>query len=340
MSSNPIRLQHLFQKYLDNTCSREELAEFWQLMSELSENDLVHQELQALWHKEANAGQPQQAELDRVFGRVQQRTGKYESAYPSPVRRMGRMTRIIAVAASFLLCMALGWWYFAGHRHQPVLAAGQLPANQRQSLTLPDGSVVVLNKNSRLDFPPAFGDSVREVTLTGEAYFDIRHDPSRPFLVHTGAYVTRVLGTAFNIRAYDSDSKVAITVERGKVRVQKSGDHHAMGVLVAGDQLVIDKPTATPHLARADVKLVMQWKSSDLVFDDIRFDEAAAIVGRQFNVSLVFDQEALRNCRFTVDVTGKSIEEILDILTQLTRSVWKRENDNTIRLEGEGCKNL
>ncbi|WP_276485131.1 FecR family protein [Paraflavitalea pollutisoli] len=339
MSSNPIRLKYLFHKYLANNCSREELEEFWQLMSELSENDLVHQELQALWHQEEELPSPAQEELDRVFARVQQRAAPYETSYQPPVRRMRTTIRYALVAASLLLCVALGWWYFSGTRQRPASEPGLLADNQRRTITLPDGSVVVLNKKSHLDYPSAFSDSVREVYLTGEAFFDIQHNPSKPFIVHSGAYVTRVLGTAFNIRAYDRDSLVAITVERGKVQVQRSGEEKALSVLTAGDQLVIDKKTTAPHMAKADVKMVTQWKTSDLVFDDLRFEEAAAIINRQFNITLLFDQEALRNCRFTVDVTGKELDEMLDILTQLTRSKWIQLDEHTIRLEGEGCKN-
>lgn len=339
MSSNPIRLKYLFHKYLANNCSREELEEFWQLMSELSENDLVHQELQELWHQEEDVPAPAQEELDRVFARVQQRAEPYETSYQPKLRRIGPAIRYAMAAAAVLLCVAMGWWYLSGTSQQASAATGPIADNQRRTVTLPDGSVVILNRKSHLEYPPVFNDSVRSVQLTGEAFFDIQHDPSKPFIVHTGAYVTRVLGTAFNIRAYDRDSLVSITVERGKVQVQRSGEEKALSVLTAGDQLVIDKKTAAPSMARADVKLVTQWRTSDLVFDDQRFEEAADIISRQFNITLLFDQEALRNCRFTVDVTGKELDEMLDILTQLTRSTWSQLDEHTIRLEGEGCKN-
>ncbi len=152
-------------------------------------------------------------------------------------------------------------------------------------------------------------------------------------------YTTRVLGTAFNIRAYSKDSIVAITVERGKVQVQRQDNKKSLSILLAGDQLVIDKQAGTPHLAKADVKLVTQWKNNDLLFDNIRLEEAAVILGRHFNITLKFRNDDLRNCRFTVDFTGKSLEDILYVIGQLTRSTWTNENNEVIWLEGEGCKN-
>jgi ferric-dicitrate binding protein FerR (iron transport regulator) len=340
MSSNPIRLKYLFRKYLDNTCSRQELEEFWQLMSELSENDLVLQELQDQWHREENAHPTAHDELDRVFERVQQKIGKYETGYTAaPVRRLGRRSLYIGVAASLLLCMALGWWYFS---KQPVIQpplTGHVKENPLRKIILPDGSVVTLNHDSHLDYPAAFSAASREVTLTGEAYFDIHHDPHKPFLVHTGAFVTRVLGTAFNIKAYSKDSQVAITVERGKVQVQRQDNQKSLSILVAGDQLIIDKQSEQRHQGKVDIKQVMQWKNNDLQFDNIRYEDAALLIGHHFNIELRFRNEALRNCRFTVDLTGKSLEEILEILGPLTRSSWTKENEQTIWLEGEGCAN-
>lgn len=339
MSSNPIRLKYLFKKYLDNTISRQELEEFWQLMSELGENDFVLQELQELWQKEENARQPAHDELDRVFSRVQQKISKYETGYTPAANRTGNRSMYIMAAASLLLCIAFGWWYFTHEPPTQSVPASLAEATQVRVIALPDGTVVTLNEDSYLDYPAVFSDSTREVTLTGEAYFDVKHDPGKPFMVHTGAFVTRVLGTAFNIRAYTKDSLLAVTVERGKVQVQRQDNKKALGILLAGDQVVIDKQSATPRLAKADVKKVIQWKDNDLLFDNIRYEDAALIIGRHFNVALKFSNEAMRNCRFTADLTGKSIEEILDILGDLTRSTWRRENDTTIWLEGEGCKN-
>lgn len=338
MSSNPIRLKHLFKKYLSNTISRQELEEFWQLMSELSENDLVLQELQDQWQKEEDSHNLGHGELNRVFGRVQQKISKYETGYTPIGRRAGNRSRYMAIAASLLLCIAVGWWHFSRPGENP---AAELLANPSaiKTLLLPDGSSVTLNQGSHLDYPPTFGDSSREVFLTGEGYFDIKHDPHKPFLVHTGAFVTRVLGTAFNIRAYTTDSMVAITVERGKVQVQRNGNKKALSILLPGDQLVIDKQSEIPRLAKADIKQVIQWKDNDLLFDNSRLEDAALIIARHFNVELKFGNKALHNCRFTADLSGKSIHEILDILGDLTRSTWRRENDTTIWIEGEGCNN-
>ncbi|AXY77611.1 DUF4974 domain-containing protein [Paraflavitalea soli] len=340
MSSNPIRLKYLFKKYLDNTCSKQDLEEFWQLMSELSENDLVLQELQEQWQKEDNARPIGHDELDTVFERVQQKIGKYEAkaGYTTKVRPIGNRRMYITIAASLLLSIALGWWYFSNTATEKTKPSVLAKENPLRIISLPDGTIVTLNHDSHLDYPAAFGDSSREVSLTGEAYFDVAHDAAKPFLVHTGAFVTRVLGTAFNIRAYSKDSLVAITVERGKVQVQRQDNKQSLSILLPGDQLVIDKQAGTPHLAKADMKLVTQWKNNDLLFDNIRFEDAAAILGRHFNITFRFRNDDLRNCRFTVDFTGKSLEEIRYVLGQLTRSTWTSEGNEVIWLEGKGCK--
>ncbi|WP_163024732.1 FecR family protein, partial [Pseudomonas viridiflava] len=93
--------------------------------------------------------------------------------------------------------------------------------NEHQKVNMPDGSTVILNNNSSISYPKVFGVK-RAVTLTGVGYFDIRHDLKKSFTVHTGNLSTVVLGTAFNIKAYDRDHEISVTVTRGKVSVLDS----------------------------------------------------------------------------------------------------------------------
>src|SRR5207248_3097180 len=95
-----------------------------------------------------------------------------------------------------------------------------IPVAWTRHIVLPDSSTVVLHAGSRLLFPEAFSVNTREVTLVGEAYFDIVHREAQPFIIHTGQLKTTVLGTAFNIRAYDSSQEVMVSVTKGRVRVE------------------------------------------------------------------------------------------------------------------------
>ena len=106
-------------------------------------------------------------------------------------------------------------------------------------ILLPDSTQVWLNAGSTLDYPEHFDETTREVTLTGEAYFDVKHAAEHPFIIHTGQIQTTVLGTAFNINAYTDRSNIQVSVSRGKVKVSR-GDQ-LIATLVKGQEVKVSQ---------------------------------------------------------------------------------------------------
>jgi ferric-dicitrate binding protein FerR (iron transport regulator) len=208
--------------------------------------------------------------------------------------------------------------------------------SQRQLINLPDGSKVVLNTNSKLEYPPDFSNNTREVYLNGEAYFDIAHNPSKPFIVHTGSISTKVLGTAFNINAYRSQQFVEVTVTRGKVEVKAK--EKLLGVLQKNEQIIFH--TATEKFSKKIVSTepVVAWKKNELYFDDIRFAEAALVLSNRFNVTIEFTNTKVRNCQFTAAFNDSTtLEHALTVICELNNATFKKE-ENKIVIDGEGCE--
>lgn len=339
MSSNPIRLKFLFDKYLQGNLNRQELDEFWQLMSELDENDLVLQDLQHLWSNTGNIPAVSQEQLNQVFGRLHQRIDEYESTSTTRIIPSRRKTWYMAAAIFFIAFAGASLYLlFSKTPGSSTSLAITTLDTQLKTITLPDGTKVTLNKESKLEYPSAFDENAREVTLTGEAFFDVQHDASKPFIVRTGNFVTKVLGTAFNIRAYAKDSLLQVTVESGKVQVNSENDQQSLGILQTGDQLRVHKETTAKSIAKANVQEVMEWKKHDLFFNNNSFADASLIIKNHFHTELIFQHEALHNCRFTGDLTDKTLEETLDIICALTKSSWHRVDEQHIMIEGEGCK--
>lgn len=339
MSSHPIRLKQLLHKYLRNEISAEELREFWQLMNELNEDDLVDEELARFWHDPSLQAE-NTADWDALYGRLQRKAAAQDIDYDRILYSRRRRTRQWAVAASILLVCALSYLFVFQQSGQkagePVLTSKS--TYDLQVLQLPDGTSVTLNHNSRLDYPATFDGATREVYLFGEAFFDVNHDPAKPFIVHTGTLITRVLGTAFNIRAYAQDSQVAVTVSRGKVQVQQ-GNEKVLGLLTAGDQLVVSKEEQSAVKSKVDVGAILHWKVRELLFDNKTIDEAALTIGNYYGVKIRFESEALRKCRFTARFSGaeEDIGEVMEVITTLTGASWKRDSADVIILSGKGC---
>ncbi len=145
-----------------------------------------------------------------------------------PAQSSSRPYTWLAYAAMALLISAIAALFFQhlfiGKDTKPVYAEVSNPAGKRSRIILPDSSVVFLNAASKLHYLKAFNEDTREVLLDGEAFFEVVHDASRPFIVRSGVVSTTVLGTSFNVKAFRGDGRIAVTVQSGKVGVSMSSD--------------------------------------------------------------------------------------------------------------------
>jgi transmembrane sensor len=247
-----------------------------------------------------------------------------------------------AAAAVLALTAAAGVWLIIGKQgdsarpiavqHDPsfILLSG------KQYVRLPDGSSVLLNDHSELRYPDAFGSGSREVFLTGEGYFDIQHDPARPFIVHTGKIKTTVLGTAFNVMAWPDSSEIKVTVARGKVQV---GDEtHTYGTIVRDQQIAVN--TITHVFKQTDTKSqeVTEWKSNYLILDDMSLEEATSVLEAKYHVQIEFANEKVKACHVSATfLNDEDLRQILTVLTGVLQATYTQEN-NRITIDGAGCE--
>jgi ferric-dicitrate binding protein FerR (iron transport regulator) len=211
---------------------------------------------------------------------------------------------------------------------------------KKKVMHLPDGSTVLLNKHSTLEYTAAgagtgTGMGAREVTLSGEAYFDIVRRPNQPFLVHTGKIVTRVLGTAFDVKAYPGEDSIEVTVDHGKVQVLKG--RTSMAMLTDNQQILYHKGTEGYTAQKVNVQPVIAWKPAEISFDDITMEEAARQIGQRFNVVVSFANPVVKNCRVTATFYQEDeLDEIMTVICGVSQSAFVI-NGNKIVIDGKGC---
>ena len=207
---------------------------------------------------------------------------------------------------------------------------------ERRLIILPDGSSVWLNKESKLQYPDSFSENRREVSLTGEAYFDIKPDISRPFIIHSGEIKTTVLGTAFNIRAFPEEASVVVTVTHGRVRVEDNNRNEK--VLTDRQQLLINVTGKQVIQQQVADNTDTEWKDEDFILDNITFAEARKLIQDRYGVEIVFQNDALKSCRFTSTfLKDASLNQILTTICIVNRATFEIEG-NTISIKGEGCE--
>ncbi|MEO5999232.1 MAG: FecR domain-containing protein [Chitinophagaceae bacterium] len=250
----------------------------------------------------------------------------------SKIRSVKSWTTRIAAAASILIAIAVSVFYFTDQRSSPLKPVITKTEEKKQNhlFYLPDGSLVILSYGSKLQTAQTFNHSnTRDVYLEGEAFFDIHHDASKPFIVHTGKMSTTVLGTAFNVKAFDNDQRVTVTVSRGKVKISDSDK--TLDLLTPNQQIIYDKKKGDAVKNPVHAADYLQWKDEeDLFLDNVTFREAAELLEARFSISISFQNKSLEKTRFTTVLLKKeTLEQVIKSFCEFNRAVYEYKEHNT-----------
>ncbi|GAB3267185.1 FecR domain-containing protein [Larkinella harenae] len=205
----------------------------------------------------------------------------------------------------------------------------QTAAGERRKFVLNDGTVVYLNSESQLAYPERFSDTARTAWLTGEAYFEVAKDSSRPFTIRTRDTQTRVLGTAFNLNAYPADQAVTLTVSEGKVRFS-GRDAKAGSVLVMANQRSMYKPGHRLDHEQVYAGAYSAWRQNKLVFDNQKLAEIATTLERWYGRKVTIKSRELADRRCTGTFVNPSLEELLESLAYSANFRYQLNNKQVI----------
>ncbi len=222
----------------------------------------------------------------------------------------------ISIAAAVLALLFIGSIFFISEKpaKKAAITSKVTPVHSTQNrvIFLPDGSTVILSAKSKLNYPSSFdGMKSREVFLEGQAFFDIKHTASKPFIVHTGKLETTVIGTAFNIKAMPGDVNITVTVKRGKVKV--ADDHKVLGVIIPNQQITYDTKKISADMKTVENEKYLDWKEQDLLLDNLTISEAAALLEERYKVKIIISDRSTSSQRFTASFSkNETLEKALN----------------------------
>lgn len=229
--------------------------------------------------------------------------------------------RWMAYAAACLLICAIGLAVYhsgSGIREQYRVVSNR--DGRQVKFVLPDGSVVYLAGGSKLRYPKIFTGKTRHVELDGEAFFDVVHHTAQPFTVKTGGITTVVLGTSFNVKAYQNENQVAVTVSSGKVGVM--ADVHGAGQLIRyllpNEQISINTQNGVYAFNKTDAAEVVSWISHDLIFYNTSLKDIARSLEHHYGMEIEFTDPELSKVRLTAKFKNISLKEAMENLTVLS----------------------
>ena len=321
-------IQSLIVRYLSKETTPEDESELLDWLAKDPSNQYVFKEWQQIWKSHAVS------ECSFDFSRGLERLNK--AVDDSEARSTGASWRKLAASITIFLAASLAIYVIAERSlsDSEIIAYQKqtTTSGQRTTLSLEDGSVIILNANSSLKYPTEFSIDKREVFLAGEAFFQISKDAKRPFIVHSGDIDTQVLGTSFNINS--NKDFVTVSVATGKVKVIQ-GD--AEEIILPKEKIVYGVQRKKMFKTTANLEHELAWKNNTIIFEDSQLSHVAAKLREFYGVSVVFEDEILKKCLLTGKFTNQSIEIILKAISFSTGIRYRMEGKK-ITLYGPGCE--
>lgn len=319
-------LKRLYQLYLTNQCTAEELQRFFVLIDNSEDEETILELMSASWDQTQDI--PETGLVPDFLPGFAPKEAKEIKLSPTPRIRYG-FRNVAAAAAILLICTGL--FFFRSTVWNAISPTHQLQSfsarAERKQLELSDGSKVWLSPNSTLKYPDKFSGNSRMVALEGEAFFEVAHDASHPFIIQSGQVSTRVLGTSFNISAYQQNPDISVTLVTGKVAVAlQKNNRLTEEILVPNQQATINK--AAGKISKANFPNASDYlnrRSGHFDYKGTPLPEVVKDLELQYQIKIQLTP-ALSNSLFygNLDMT-KSNTQTLNKLCTVMEANWKKD---------------
>jgi ferric-dicitrate binding protein FerR (iron transport regulator)/succinate dehydrogenase flavin-adding protein (antitoxin of CptAB toxin-antitoxin module) len=348
---NHDRIIELYARKLAKEATDAELAEFTELLKSEDEQ-FFHELISSWWKIENSTNTSVKKERDDHFNKIldiANSTDLIDNAMivddkSNFAKKIKPFLKWSIATAAVLIGLAVCLPYFKnnfldkGDHYNEIIAK----RGTKTKIILPDGSQVWLNSDSKLSYGARFNDTIREVSLEGEAYFDVIKDQKRPFVVMTNALNIRVLGTAFNIKSYAKDATIETTLIRGMIEVRKNNEPATTKiVLTPNEKLIYNKSEALlvrPNNEQNTIgkklealsvstlsknipdssRVETAWIYGRLVFDGDSFVTLAEKMERWYDIKITIQNQSISNNRFSGVFEKENVEEAFKALQLIT----------------------
>ena len=275
--------------------------------------------------------------LDQIHHKIKLEEAVFLTKTELKIRFINYLTRIAAILFIPLLVASLLYYIInISNDNLPSYSEIYAPYGTITNFYLPDGSTGRLNGGSSLRFPTQFRGKVRDVKLTGEAYFDVISNPKKSFVVSTEYIDVKVYGTTFNVMAYSEEKTTEVTLVKGKVEVFKKTNNiiKSIGILEPNESCIYNSLSDSGHILTVNTSEHLSWLDGKLTFKYESFEEVIRKLNRWYNVNIVIKDESLESYIYYATFQNETLDEVLKLL-QYTAPIRyrdferKRENDGT-----------
>ena len=314
-----VNIKEIIAYYLEHDVLERNRDRVLERIADTMDDKDVNESLGSLWAQSDSASMDE-GEISAAYERLRITNGEKKK---SKYLKLFTWQRIAAVIIPLVMLVVFGKLYV---QMSDELKASQVVAmlqehtvsDECKTIALADGTQVRLNQSSVLLYPEKFVGKERKVFLTGEAFFDIKHDGRHPFHVSTPYFDITDLGTSFSVSSYATDVEVSTTLKTGKIELKIVGEDKVYS-MKPNDQLVYNVKTKAVDLRQVtNEDDGLNWRNKQISLDDVTLAEAARIMGDVYGVKFVFRSSRYRNTKITVHFNrGESLKKALAIVGNL-----------------------
>ena len=305
--------EDLLVKYLVNETNEEEtlMVEHWIQASD--ENKKQFEQFLLIWEQSLQLATPTPIKVDDAWMRMQQRmkpTGNKTTV--APIKAFNKNWLRVAAAIIIVVCAGwLGYVLVAKNNVEQIASVTIASANKVITDTLPDGSVITVNKNSKVSYPSTFKGNSREVALNGEAFFKVTPNKDKPFIIHVNDVTVRVVGTSFNIKS--ENGKTEVIVETGIVQVIKNT--HTIRLLPK-EKVITQWKDSTLAKDTVQDELYNYYRSKEFICNNTPLQSLVETLNEAYNTNIIIENDTLKDLPITTVFKDESLDNILAVISE------------------------
>ncbi len=324
---------NLIFKHLSGDIEQSEKAQLLDWIEESKENKSIFIEYQKVWDMSDNSFPK---EIEAIDIELEWKIFKNEVGYDDrtllPKKEKHKRFSIykIAVAIAAVLLLGITSLYIFNPKQEVLYAQ-----NEIIETNLPDGTKININKNSKISFSENFNKKERKIELEGDAYFKVKKDKTKPFIIKAESFYVEVLGTEFYVNSDFKNRKVVVT--EGTVAVYQRKDKSDKVILTAGEEVIFDKKANKLRKIETFDKNCLAWKTSVFNFNNQSLEDIFKQLESVYNVKFEFKNPKLKKCRQSVSFENQSIDEILNVLKVTFDNIKFIKKGNIIYVSGKTC---
>jgi|TARA_R110002050_G_scaffold300717_1_gene471808 transmembrane sensor len=310
MKINPQNQIRLFKGYLQGSLSQHEEIS---LVDWINSSDKNYQEFKEF------VSQNQFAQVDSEEAVKSWRQLKEKISYRSKHKKSKRIfvpawlkiaaIVVVALLSGFYVHLILDKNDFETFQNEVIVANGE-----KAQVILSDGTKVYLNSGTHFRYPSVFSRRKREVSLTGEAFFDVAANKSNPFVIETPTFDVKVLGTSFNVKTYLEDDGNTVTLHSGEVTILNEDKEYK---IEPGEKYIFNTKTQQSEITKTSVEKSFLWKEGIIVIDDLNLEEICRVLERRFDVRIVIADDKYKEIRYSGQFKShERLDEILNLIRE------------------------